>query len=483
MSMFWRGLVGYLPANVVQGVVGLLSIVVFTRLLSPAAYGAYAVAFSAASLAHTLIFTWLEAAMARFYAQEAEAGRLEDHFGVIYRIFAARAAGFLLVASIVAWLLPLGPDLKGAVAAGLLCVPLRSLAKLAQEHRRAAGRVRPSALLDIGQSSGAFVIGAGLALLGAGGAAPLLGAGLAAIACAAFVLPGEIALARRGHFNRKRAVEYLHYGLPVSLSLILSLALATTDRFMLAGFLSPASVGVYHAGYSLSNRTLDVLFIWLGTAGGPAAIMALERGGMAALTETAREQASLMLLICLPAAAGIALVAHPLAALMVGEGLRDGAARVTPWIAASGLFAGLTTYYLHTAFILGRRTRLLLVAMAIPAAANFGLTLALIPRFGLDGAMWATTASYAIGAVASFALGRRAMPLPIPWDALVRCGLATAAMAIAVRLIPAFGGVGELFAKASVGVAVYGLCAFALDASGVRSRRLQMVRALHGAPA
>ena len=482
-AMFWRGLAGYLPANVVQGVVGLLSVVAFTRLLSPAAYGAYAVAFSAASLAHTLTFTWLEAAMARFYAREAEAARLEDHFGAIYRSFAALTAVFLLIAGVAAWLLPLEPGLKGAVAAGLLCVPLRSLAKLAQEHRRAAGRVRLSALLDIGQSAGAFAIGAGLAALGAGGAAPLLGAGLAALACAAVVTPGEIDLARRGHFDRARAAEYLHYGLPVSLSLVLSLALATTDRFMLAGFLSPASVGVYHAGYSLSNRTLDVLFIWLGAAGGPAAVMALERGGPAALKETAREQASLMLLICLPAAAGLALVAHPLAGLMVGEGLRDGAARVTPWIAVSGLFAGLTTYYLHTAFTLARRTRLLLAAMAVPAAANLALTWLLIPRFGLDGAMWATTASYVIGAIASFAIGRSALPLPIPWDAVLRCGLATGAMVLAVRLVPASGGAVELFAKAAVGAVIYGLCAFALDAAGIRSRRLHMVRALQGAPA
>ena len=482
-TMLWRGLAGYLPANVVQGVVGLLSVVAFTRLLSPAAYGAYAVAFSAASLAHTLTFTWLEAAMARFYAREAEAGRLEDHFGAIYRAFAGLAAAFLLVAGAIAWLLPLEPGLKGAVAAGLLCVPLRSLAKLAQEHRRAAGRVRPSALLDIGQSSGAFVIGAGLAAMGAGGAAPLIGAGLAAVACVAFVLPGEIGLARRGHFERARIAEYLHYGLPVSLSLVLSLALATTDRFMLAAFLSPASVGVYHAGYSLSNRTLDVLFIWLGAAGGPAAVMALERGGVEALKDTAREQASLMLLICLPAAVGLALVAHPLAQLMVGEGLRDGAARVTPWIAASGLFAGLTTYYLHTAFTLARRTKLLLAAMAVPAIANLGLTWILIPRFGLDGAMWATTASYVIGALASLVIGRRAMPLPIPWGAVVRCGLAAAGMAAAVRLVPATGGVLELFAKAGVGMVVYGLCAFALDAAGIRSRRHHMVQALQGAPA
>ena len=37
--MFWRGVWGYLPAQVVQGVVGFLTIVVFTRLLSPDDFG------------------------------------------------------------------------------------------------------------------------------------------------------------------------------------------------------------------------------------------------------------------------------------------------------------------------------------------------------------------------------------------------------------------------------------------------------------
>ena len=44
--MFWRGVLGYLPVNIVQGVVGLLTIVVFTRVLSPNDYGTYALAFS-----------------------------------------------------------------------------------------------------------------------------------------------------------------------------------------------------------------------------------------------------------------------------------------------------------------------------------------------------------------------------------------------------------------------------------------------------
>ena len=43
--MFWRGVWGYLPAQIVQGVVGFLTIYVFTRLLSAEDFGHYALAF------------------------------------------------------------------------------------------------------------------------------------------------------------------------------------------------------------------------------------------------------------------------------------------------------------------------------------------------------------------------------------------------------------------------------------------------------
>ena len=131
---------------------------------------------------------------------------------------------------------------------------------------------------------------------------------------------------------------YAGYGGPVALSLILSLILASTDRFVLAGLTGEAAVGAYHAGYSLANRTLDVMFIWFGSASGPALVMALERGGRSALAQAAREQAGVMLLLAIPAAFGLALTAQPLAQLMVGEALRDQAARVTPFIAIAALF-------------------------------------------------------------------------------------------------------------------------------------------------
>jgi len=476
--MFWRGVIGYLPVNIVQGVVGLLTIVVFTRVLSPADYGVYALAVSATSLVHTATFNWLECAMARFYVAEAEGGRLPGHFSTIYRTFAVMAVGFPLVAGAIVWLIPMPPPLKFAVGCGLAAIMIRSLLKLAQERRRAAGDVSGAAVIDIVQTLGGFVIGAGLAVAGFGGAGPMIGLGAAAMICLVWALPTEFRQARGGAFEMARARLYAAYGLPVSMSLILSLVLATTDRFLLAAYLNETSVGVYHAGYSLANRTLDVMFIWLGMAGAPAAIAAFERGGHAALKLAAREQASFMLALTLPASVGLALVARPLADLMVGPGLRDGAAHVTPWIAASALLSGLTTYYFHTAFTLARRTRLLLLAMAAPALSNLLLNWYLIPRFGLDGALWATLASYALGLLASFGLGRRALALPIPWQTLGRSGLATTAMALVVFSLPAWGGFWELAAKASAGAAVYGLVAFSLDICGLRSRGLRKVRGL-----
>lgn len=468
--MFWRGVVGYLPMNIVQGLVGFGSIFVFTRMLTPAEFGVYALAFSAMSLGHTLSFTWIEAAMARFYAPEAQGGRLADHFATLYRCWLGAAAVFVALGGAGLLLWPGDAPIKLAVGGGLAATLARSLAKLNQERRRAAGDVRGAALMDMAQTLGGFAVGAGLIYAGLKGAAPIAGLGAAAAVVLVFLLPGELRRGAGGVFEPPRAKSYASYGLPVALSLIFALALASTDRFLLAAYLGDATVGVYQAGYSLASRTLDVMFIWLGAAGGPALIVALQRGGGAALAKAAREQAGLMLALALPAALGLALVARPLTEVMVGPALAQGAAAVTPWIAASALFAGLTTYYTHQAFTLGRRTGLLLLAMAIPAALNVGLNLILIPRLGLTGALIATTASYGAGLGASILLGRLAQPLPLPLGALARAGLAAAAMGVVVARLPNLGGALELGLKAGVGALVYGLAAFVLDVADVRTR-------------
>jgi O-antigen/teichoic acid export membrane protein len=473
--MFWRGVWGYLPANIVQGVVGFLSIILFTRLLSPADFGRYALAFSVLTLAHVAVFTWLEAAMARFWASGRPGRDLAGHFASLYRAATWLSVAFIPLVGLVLWLWPADPLLKFALAAGLAGCPVRCFVKLAQERYRAAGEVSKAANLDMSVAVGGLLVGVAFALGGAGGAAPLLGLALAPLAALPFILPGELKQSRGGVFERDRVRGYAVYGYPIAASLALTVVLSSTDRFLLAAFMDEAAVGAYHASYSIANRTLDVLFLWLGSAGQPALVMALERGGLDHLKDAAREQLSTFLLIGLPAAAGVALVARPLAEVLIGEELRTAAASVTPWIALSALLFGLTAYYFGQAFTLGKKTKRLLVAMAIPAGLNVVLNLVLVPYFGLLGAAWATAASFAVGMLATMWIGRRVIALPVPWESLIRCGVATAVMALVVSRLPAIGGLPELMLDASMGGLVYAAAALTINAAGVRDVAMRLV--------
>jgi O-antigen/teichoic acid export membrane protein len=118
-----------------------------------------------------------------------------------------------------------------------------------------------------------------------------------------------------------------------------------------------------------------------------------------------------------------------------------------------------------------------LVTMAIPALCNVALNLMLIPRLGVTGAAVSTTASFAIGLIACILLSRRAIALPMPWEALIRCGIASAVMAGVVWMMPPLGGFMELMLDASVGGLVYAVVALTLNAAGVRDVLMRLIRA------
>src|SRR5690606_27015122 len=208
----------------------------------------------------------------------------------------------------------------------------------------------------------------------------------------------------------------------------------------IAAMLGESEVGVYAAGYALANRTMDILFVWLGMAGMPLVVAAFEREGDDAAREIARRNAEIMILIAFPAAAGLAVVAEPLTAVMVGEQFRTTAAAIVPWIAFSSLMFGFTGHYVHLSFVLSRRTELMAAMLIVPAVANVGLNLVLMPRFGLVGAVIAPVIAYALALGLCGFVGMRLFPLPVPHRTLARGTAATAVMALAVWLVPAEPG-------------------------------------------
>jgi len=131
---------------------------------------------------------------------------------------------------------------------------------------------------------------------------------------------------------------------------------------------------------------------------------------------------------------------------------------VMPWIALAGLINGCMTYYVHRAFMLSGQTHKFVWALVAPVILNIGLNIALIPIYGLMGAVWATILSYSLALIIATILGRRDYPLPIPVRAAAEIICCSAIMAAAVYVLPLSGmtpGFLTLVIKGTAGVLVY----------------------------
>jgi len=478
--MLIKGLIGYLPAQIIQGIVGFVALSLFTRLLPADDYGRYALALGLSSLVHTLLFTAIEAAMARFAVRETQDGRKAALFGTLYGL--CLIANLMLMGMMLviyaAWPINGTADeaTRAAILISLSTCGLRCLYKLVQEQRRATGQVKSAALMEIALSVGGLILALILIKLGLGGGAILLASGLVAGLC--FWLMGRTDRqdARQGQFDPKSAQAYMAYGWPVALSLILSLVIMSTDRWLIAYFLSETEVGAYHAAYSIAFRVLDVLFIWIGMAAGPAMIHAYETGSSDDFNQLAKHQIGLSWALGLPACAGLIMVAPALAELLIGESLRSQSVDLIAPIAIGALLSGLMTYYSLQAFTLAKKTKTLNLVILVPALANIILNLVLIPVHGLMGAALATLLSFLLGFVISVLWGQRLVRLPLDLSNLSKASFGCLAMVGVLVIVPKPGGVLELILLGSIGVIIYGLAGLMTDLMGARQKAFTIWR-------
>lgn len=457
------------PLQIAQAVVGLGAIAAFTRLMSADEFGRYALALSASMLAHTLVFTWAEAAAFRFYAAAEARGRLRDHFASLLAIAAALGVGVIALAAPLLAFAGMG-DSTGAIAAfAAAAAVFRFLTRLGRETDRASFAIGRYATLETAQLVIGFGAGIGcLIWFDLGAAAPFAGLALAGALIALIDAPRLVARARGGRVSFGRGAAYASYGAPLALALAVELGVQTGVRIALAAIAGAASLGAYAAAFGLA-RPLDLMFMGAGAALSPLLLNAYEHKGVRAARRAARFNFTILTACAAPAAIGLALVAEPLAAFVVGEALSAAAAAALPWLALAGLFAGFNLYYWSEAFQLTKRTGERALIMLAPGAVQVALTLLLASAYGAAGAAAAALVGALSGTVLLAWLGRRRFPLPIVWSQLVRVGLACALMTGAVLAAPAAEDAFTLALTIAYAAGAYVIAAIALDVAGLRS--------------
>lgn len=470
--MLGKSILSYLPVNLANVLTAFGTIAILTRLLEPSEFGIYAIAVITMQFVHMGLFTWMEAAMARFQARAEREDDVASHLKTLYSAAAVTGLIGFAIIMVTLTLTPLNSKLVFVLYFALASTCLQVLFNLGMEAHRAAHRIKRYSLTFSNNTFVSFTLGILFILYTPlNAAAPFLGVLCGLLLVGGIDLLFMLKQMRGGHYQPKKVKTYFIYGAPLCLGLLMSYALNSADVYLIAALMNEASAGEYNAGYNLANRSLEMLFVWVSMAVTPVAVSAMENDGTEGSRDILKNYGATLLWIAIPAATGIALVAKD-AGFILGEGVRENAVLVMPWIALAGLINGFMTYYVHRAFMLSGQTHKFVWALVGPVILNFGLNILLIPKYGLMGAVWATIASYTLAIIIATILARRDYPLPLPVRAAVEITACSALMAVAVYILPLdhmTPGFITLAIKGSVGVAVYLMACWILNIADCRN--------------
>jgi len=470
--MMGKSALAYLPVNLANILASFGTIMILTRLLTGAEFGVYALAVITIQFVHMGSFTWIEAAIARFLPRTEIEGNSNCFLKTLY--LTAIALGFVMLMLILGtlYLLPISDNFKIILAFALSSTCLQVLFNMCIETHKASYRIRRYSLIYTTHTLLAFSLGI-LLIIGTPlrAEAPFIGVILANILILFIELPFMWKYMKGGQFTPYKVKNAFVYGMPICISLLLSYTLSSADMYLISGFMGAESAGQYNAGYNLANRSVDILFIWLGMAITPMIITAQEHDGLEKSRQMMSDYAGALLWVTLPAATGIALVSEP-AGIILGEPVRAGAVKIMPWIAFTGVLNGMISYYAQRAFMLSEKTGMFVWALVPPVIINLTLNFMWIPKYGLIGAVYATLIAYGLGLILTLAIGRRYYPLPMPFKTLGKIIFACVLMALAVRAIPlspAMPDILELIIKAVIGGIVYGALSLLLNIADCRT--------------
>jgi O-antigen/teichoic acid export membrane protein len=213
--------------------------------------------------------------------------------------------------------------------------------------------------------------------------------------------------------------EVLGFGLPKVPHGVLVQVLNLADRKVLDLFVTRAEVGIYQMGYTFGT-------------GVKFALSAFEPAWQPFVYSRIREADGARTLARVASWAFAAFAGVGLAfAVLAPELLRIMTRNPAFWSAAPVVPVVTLAYVLHGAFLLGsvgiaiqKRARYYPIITAAAAATNVAANFALIPRFGILGAAWATVLSYAVMATLGIRISQRLYPLPLEWPRLLGVALA-----------------------------------------------------------
>ena len=459
-----------------SGAIALLSTSVYTRLISPAEYGQYAVLQMFVSALLAGVFEWTRVSLLRSLGPgKANGSAFFTDYAVLYFLGTvsalAIAGGFGVFGAYdlasSAWILAAAWVAAQAAMDTILV------------YARVAMRPMNYVRFQVARAAASFALSVTFVLMGLGAIGLVLGVALGNAGIASLGM--LIYKPRHIHFRVREASaahmrEIVAFGAPVGLAALLSFGVGYADRLLVATFLDPASVGAYAFTGDFVQRTLVLLTVVVSTAAFPHTMRIFDEQGKDAARTQMSYNFAVLAAVLLPTGIGLGIAADVVANIVAGPAFREQFVRILPWLVLSGMIGGVRYYVSDMPLQLVRETGLLLWPSGMTLLLSIGFGLVLIPRYGIHGALAATNASQLIGLAVSLAITRRVFRFIFPWRDLTKLAAAIIAMVLTYRFVSDLGDLAwklaAMIAAASAYIAVFVL----LDGLGLRRHLKKRVR-------
>lgn len=219
-------------------------------------------------------------------------------------------------------------------------------------------------------------------------------------------------------FDRRLFRAMLSFGVPMAGYELGAQVLAMGDRYVIQTLLGAQPLGVYVAAYNMCDYVRILALSSFAAAALPTYSRIWEEQGADATADFLRRflhvyVAAAALVVAVTAATGGEVLA-----VLASAKYREGEV-VVPWVIAGMSLEG-AVMVCGAGLYLRKRSKLIMLLVAVAAALNIGLNLLWVPVWGIVGSAAATLVSYAALLLASMLLGRGTLAVPLPWAALAK---------------------------------------------------------------
>lgn len=428
MQSFLKDSIIYIPSKIIEGLMGIIGLIYYTRWFVPEEYGDFSLIITGIGLSTTFLLGWLSQSSLRYYGNNQ---KNQEFISTIIFLIIGMNALFIIISVVAMFYIPLVNKYYLYI---VFLFILSGMWLVLQSMLRAARKAYIySTLISFSQIL-KFILTLILVKFFNVGIQSLF---ISAILFDIILVVVSIRSLRLFKFfkfgiSSKLIKDISNYGVPLVGVALISWVLQSSDRIMLGIMKGSKDVGMYTVAYTIVSQPFSLILTSIMISAFPILISVWEKEGKSETEETITGILRYFFMLIIPAILGLIFLKEEIFKQMVGNEYFE-ANKILPWVSLGLLFMGLTQYT-NKIWELTERTKMILILTSIAGVTNILLNLYFIPKIGYEGAAITTLIAYGVYYLISTILGKKYLSIHFNYRSLIKVIVSSSIMVITIIL-------------------------------------------------